>query len=177
MSDTAQPALFLVYVGGRAGSANIELHDVRFVAGQRIEDTYAALRQQWFGDPHTLHMDTYMRITNIDNFAVTLSRAAPQSAERLYFVNLGGYDPRNLAELHEFGLLVAKSPDEAKKRAKASLLASAESQHKDDLYDVDECLCLDKVGRWFVHLEPAGKAQIQKPDWFGYKVLAKPSRT
>jgi len=31
--------LFLVYVGGTAPGANIELHDIRFVVGQSMEET------------------------------------------------------------------------------------------------------------------------------------------
>ena len=32
--------LFLVVVGGRSPKANIELHDVRWVIGSKIEDTF-----------------------------------------------------------------------------------------------------------------------------------------
>ncbi|WP_349678192.1 DUF1543 domain-containing protein, partial [Idiomarina abyssalis] len=44
MSETDNK-LFLVYVGGTAPGANIELHDVRFVVGKRMEDTYPAIRK------------------------------------------------------------------------------------------------------------------------------------
>ena len=40
-------------VGGRSPKANIELHDVRWVIGSKIEDTFDQLRNDWFG---------YMRI-------------------------------------------------------------------------------------------------------------------
>ena len=45
--------LFLVVLGGRAKKANVELHDVRWVIGSKIEDTYGTLKRDWFG---------YMRI-------------------------------------------------------------------------------------------------------------------
>ena len=41
--------LFLVVVGGRSPKANIELHDVRWVIGSKIEDTFDQLRNDWFG--------------------------------------------------------------------------------------------------------------------------------
>ena len=41
--------LYLVVVGGRSPKANIELHDVRWVIGSKIEDTYDQLRNDWFG--------------------------------------------------------------------------------------------------------------------------------
>ncbi|MFN5698009.1 MAG: DUF1543 domain-containing protein, partial [Cyanobacteriota bacterium] len=35
--DVSHPRLFLVVLGGRIAQANIELHDVRFVAAASIE--------------------------------------------------------------------------------------------------------------------------------------------
>ena len=37
--------LYLVVLGGKAKKANIELHDVRWVVGSKIEDTYDTLRR------------------------------------------------------------------------------------------------------------------------------------
>ena len=39
--------LFLVVLGGRAKKANVELHDVRWVIGSKIEDTYDSLRRDY----------------------------------------------------------------------------------------------------------------------------------
>ena len=41
--------LYLVVVGGRSPKANIELHDVRWVIGSNIQDTFDQLRNNWFG--------------------------------------------------------------------------------------------------------------------------------
>ena len=41
--------LYLVVLGGRAEKANIELHDVRWVVGSKIEYTFDTLRKSWFG--------------------------------------------------------------------------------------------------------------------------------
>ena len=53
--------LYLVVLGGRVKKANIELHDVRWVVGSRIEDTFDALRKDWFGSPKGLHIDSYKK--------------------------------------------------------------------------------------------------------------------
>ena len=58
--------LYLVVLGGRAKKANIELHDVRWVIGSKIEDTYDTLRKDWFGSPKGLHIDSYKKIKYID---------------------------------------------------------------------------------------------------------------
>ena len=54
--------LYLVVLGGRSKKANIELHDVRWVVGSKIEDTYDTLRKHWFGSPEGLHIDSYKKI-------------------------------------------------------------------------------------------------------------------
>ena len=92
-------------LGGRTATSLIELHDVRFVVGSRIEDTFPELRRQWFGRRDGLHLDAYMAVRAVDGWQVHLSQQpAPARAERLWFVNLGAYTPSSLAEQHHFGL-------------------------------------------------------------------------
>jgi hypothetical protein len=173
------PTLFLVVLGGRTASSLIELHDVRFVAGRSIEDTIPELKRQWFGRREGLHLDAYMAVRAIDGWAVSLGRepAAPRP-ERLWFVNLGAYRPDSLAELHQFGLVVARSPQAAKAAAKRQWLHGALQQHKDDLCAVDDCLALEQLEllggqRWYVQLspDPEGTSQLQVPDWQGYRPI------
>src|SRR3984885_11661792 len=132
------PKLFLVYLGGGTPTSNIELHDVQFVAGGTIEDTFEQLRQRWFGTVKGLHLDTYLELRFVDGFRVELRREPSDRPEKLYFVNFGGYDSSSVAELHQFGVFAASSPVEAKQKGKASLLTRALEQHKDDVFDVDD---------------------------------------
>ena len=171
--------LFLAVLGGRALGCHIELHDVRFVAGATIESALPELRRQWFGRREGLHLDSYLAVRAVDGFAVSLGRepAAPRP-ERLWFVNLGAYRPDSLAELHHFGLVVARSPQAAKAAAKRQWLRGALQQHKDDLVGVDDCLAIEQLEllggeRWHVQLEPhpEGLSQSQVPDWFGYRPI------
>ena len=41
--------LFVIYIGGTHEKSLIELHDMRFVVANTIEETYDALRQSWWG--------------------------------------------------------------------------------------------------------------------------------
>ena len=171
--------LFLAVLGGRAPGCHIELHDVRFVAGATIESALPELRRQWFGRREGLHLDSYMAVRAVDGFAVSLGLepAAPR-LERLWFVNLGAYRPDSLAELHHFGLVVARTPQAAKAAAKRQWLRGALQQHKDDLAAVDDCLAIEQLELlggelWHVQLEPHpdGLSQSQVPDWFGYRPI------
>ena len=171
--------LFLAVLGGRAPGCHIELHDVRFVAGATIESALPELRRQWFERREGLHLDSYMAVRAVDGFAVSLGLepAAPR-LERLWFVNLGAYRPDSLAELHHFGLVVARTPQAAKAAAKRQWLRGALQQHKDDLAAVDDCLAIEQLELlggelWHVQLEPhpEGLSQSQVPDWFGYRPI------
>ena len=94
--------LYLVVLGGRAKKANIELHDVRWVVGSKIEDTYDTLRKDWFGSPQGLHIDSY-KIKYIDGYKINLINFEKDKIDKkqlvkkdkakrhLWFVNIGGY--------------------------------------------------------------------------------------
>jgi hypothetical protein len=163
--------LFMVYLGGSAPSANLELHDVQFVIAPRIEDTYQQLIGNWFGNKKGLHLDAYKAIVGADGYAISLHDTPPEQDLRLYFVNVGGYHKDNLAELHEFGLFVAPNPTAAKIKAKQSLLQNATKRHKDNLVDVDNCIELSLLEKHYIHLTESTDAFDLTPDWFGYRVI------
>ena len=100
--------LFLVVLGGRAEKANVELHDVRWGVGSKIEDTFNNLRKNWFGSIDGLHIDSFKKIEYIDGYKINLknfeknkiknkqssNQINPQ--KNLWFVNIGGYDPSSM---------------------------------------------------------------------------------
>ena len=59
-------------LGGTVKKANIELHDVRWVVGSKIEDTYYSLRKDWFGSSKGLHIDSYKKIKYLDGYKINL---------------------------------------------------------------------------------------------------------
>lgn len=163
--------LYMFYVGGNAGKSNIEVHDIQFVAAEKPEDAWPALRDAWFGDAGKIHIDGYARITWADGYDVSLTKIPPAGDKKLFFVNAGGYRPDSLAELHEFDLFVAPTADEAKHKALKNLLTDALQQHKDNLKDVDDCLLLEKVGDLYIQLTPAKAGVPFKPEWQGYQPI------
>ncbi|AXQ98892.1 DUF1543 domain-containing protein [Pseudoalteromonas piscicida] len=164
--------LFVVYLGGRIQGCHIEMHDVRFVAANTIEEACPKLKQQWVGDKNSVHMDSYTVIEHADGYAIELTEEDVEQAEHLYFVNLGGYKPDSLAETHDFGLFVATSADEAKEKAKALLLNGFSHIHKDDLHDVDDCFAVDLFDQKLnIKLTHSGQSTPLTPLWFGYHPL------
>ena len=185
--------LFLVVVGGRSPKANIELHDVRWVIGSKIEDTFDQLRNDWFGSNNGFHIDSYKKIDSIDGYKINLRNKENRepknkilkkekiSKKKLWFVNIGGYDPSSMQEKHEFGFVVASSPSEAKNKAKSKWLIDSQKKHTDDIYtvksftDVDECEVIKNINNWEIELIPNDNHLEEKnnPDWFGYMRIDK----
>ena len=90
--------------------------------------------------PESLHLDCWGAVEQADGFDIALTRDAPhEGIDKLFFVNLGGYDPAEFSELHKNILLVA--PDA--KAAKAKALARIEDwslPHKDSLFEVEKAI-------------------------------------
>lgn len=76
--------LYMFYLGGNAGKSNIEVHDIQFVAAEKPEDAWPALRDAWFGDPDKVHIDGYARVVWVDGYTVTLSDTRPADDNRLF---------------------------------------------------------------------------------------------
>jgi hypothetical protein len=171
----ARPFLFLVMLGGRVDGGLIEAHDARLVAGVSLEATFPTLRQSWFGRARGLHLDSWARVLGVDGHAIALRSQPPESpdqaAQRLWFVNLGAYGPTAFHERHRCGLVVAPTARAARSRALRQLPLGECQRHHDDLAAVDDCLAVDRVDRWHVHLrpDPAFTAGSLVPDWIGYR--------
>jgi hypothetical protein len=168
-----QPRLFAVYLGGRAPRANTELHDVVFVTGLRIEDTYVQLLDKWFGEPKSLHIDSWLELDVVDGWRVTVTETPSPASEKLFFVNLGAYRDGDFTELHAIGFYVASDALEAKKRALNEHFKSGFAQrHKDDLYAIDDCIALDGVGGLHITLTKTGDMSAARPN-NGYHIIPK----
>ena len=185
--------LFLVVLGGRSTKANIEIHDVRWVVGSKIEDTFDALKKDWFGSPKGLHIDSYKKIICVDGYKVNLINFEKDKKEKrqlvrnkkaqkyLWFVNIGGYIPTSMQEQHEFGLVTASNKIEAKNIAKSKWLIDCKKKHEDDiaflktLIYCDDCQLVKNIGSWEIELTPENNLEKDNnyPDWYGYKRIDK----
>jgi hypothetical protein len=151
--------LFAILVGGEAEGANIEVHDMRFVVAPTITDTYPELRRQWWGIPKSLHIDCWAEIAHADGFDLTLKSEPFTGSERLYYVNLGGYDPAEFAEMHKNVFVVANSVGKAKAKAIKSVQDWREL-HRDDMYEAEQAFSLNEAAidqRLYLHLTPSAE--------------------
>lgn len=133
--------LFVIYIGGSHSDSLIELHDIRFIAANSIEETYDVLRKSWWGIPASLYIDAWGVLRYADGYGIEISQAQPaRNSHKLYFVNLGGYAANEL---------------EAKQKALIQT-SDWESPHRDYLYEVENLLdvnvLLNKEG-FYLHLD------------------------
>lgn len=167
MDGLSEKKLYAVYLGGRADRCNIELHDVVFVVGSSIEETYPLLAKKWFGNLHHFHIDSYIHLQYIDGYEIQLVKDISQVnlSEKLYFINLGAYKPFEFTEYHQSAFYVSESSPEAVRRAKSELCQGLQTIHKDDVivldrlsnaidFDVDDVLEVREVDEYYISLTP-----------------------
>ena len=163
--------LFMFYVGGNFGNSNVELHDVRFSIGKTPEDCYDDLRRQWWGEPKSLHLDCWGAVEQADGYDVELSTQPPEDAEqKLFFVNLGGYDPAEFSELHKNILLVV--PDATVTKAKAlAQIQDWSLPHRDKLFEIEKAVDVTALMQRCGFSLKLTKAVSEKPFTFVCKYL------
>ncbi len=166
--------LFAVYLGGRAPRAAIELHDMVFVTGERIEDCYGQILDQWFGTPGHVHIDSVLELDIVDGWKIELKRTPAPRAEKLYFVNLGAYNKTDFTELHAISFHVADSAPKAKATALAMNFRNGERErHKDDLLAVDDCIAVTRANGLHIRLTRTNAVSTQVPS-NSYHAIPKP---
>ncbi len=181
-------SLFIVVLGGRSFKSNIEIHDVRWVLGESLEDTFPELRKQWIGNPKGLHIDSYKRIKYVDGYQIEITKSNKNNSitpknknESLWFINLGGYNPKKMYEEHEFTLVVAKKAIEAKRKAKENWISNLRNKHNDDLSgiksfeQIDDIYSIKTIKEWEIKLisDPQKRSEKLIPDWYGYMRIDK----
>lgn len=150
-------SLFVVMLGGRHAKANTEVHDVVLAVGEDLEATYPQLKQAWFGEPQGLHIDAWAQLHGVEfegkSYQIHFSHAQPNQVEqKLWLINLGGYDAREFGELHRYVLVVAQNAMVAKQKGKAYFAQHWQKQHTDRVLDVDDCLAIDCVEGHYIQL-------------------------
>lgn len=147
----------MCYIGGDCGNSNIELHDIRFAMGEKIEDCYEDLRAQWWGTPKTLHLDSWGSVEQADGFDITLKDTPYEGVHKLFFLNMGGYNGDDFEELHKNVLIVEETQHKAIVKA-MKMIRGWNLPHRDAILEVEKIINISEVlsglGK-HLHLTPA----------------------
>lgn len=158
--------LFLLLLGAEAPGRVVEQHDYFFGVADNLKDLVPEIGAFWPEAGNSLHIDGWREVSKVDNFAVQVvpqSGDAPSSANKLFFLNLGGYTSGKLEEQHYIVLTVQDSRALAVQSAKKSVFFKTNSlkgiatAHIDEKYGVD----VDSVHQVEELLSPTIKAKYQ----------------
>lgn len=158
--------LYLLLLGAEAPGRVVEQHDYFFGVAESLPDLVPEVRAFWPEAGGSLHIDGWREVTKVDNFevrVVPLHDESPASANKLFFLNLGGYTGGKLEEQHYTVLTVQNNRLDAIQFAKKSLFFKTNSlkgiatAHIDEKYGVD----VDSVHHIEDMLSPALKAQYR----------------
>ena len=109
--------LFMIMLGCRPENRITEQHDLFFGIAEKVEDLRPAMEQFWPEGKHNLHIDVWREVTHVEGYKVVID-STEQSADQLFFVNLGGYQRGVFDELHLKLLVAAPTIDAAVSQAK-----------------------------------------------------------
>ncbi|TCD03299.1 DUF1543 domain-containing protein [Pedobacter psychroterrae] len=162
------PRLYMVLLGSKAPRRNVEQHDYFFGIADSLKELIPQMRAFWPEAGDSLHIDGWREVNVVDGYEVkvvprtqsflTAEKAQPAFPEKLFFINLGGYQTGKLEEQHYTVLSVktdrAQAVQEAKKTIffKSNKIKGANS-HIDEKYgiDVDDIYKIEEI------LDPALK--------------------
>lgn len=136
--------LFMILVGCSPASRNIEQHDVFFTIGQSINDIISDIGDFW-PDGGKLHLDAWREVSIVDGYQITISDSRmkeDKTAEKLFFLNLGGYKKEVFEEFHYKMLVVSNEKSHAIMQAKQTSFFQhtgfkGATSHIDDKYGID----------------------------------------
>ncbi len=139
-----------------------------------MTDCFPTLRKDWWGIPESLHLDCWGELKHADGYDIALKSEPYTGPEKLWFINLGGYQPGEFTELHKNVFVVA--PREVKARAKAlAQILDWRGHHKDAQFEVEKIINLDTVAAaqgLHIHLTPNSNGEEFKFS-YGYKPIGK----
>ncbi|WP_204662360.1 DUF1543 domain-containing protein [Dyadobacter sandarakinus] len=135
----------------------MEQHDVFFGIATSLKELAGEMEAFW-PDSGKLHIDAWREVTVVEGFqiqvvAVDKSEAPGEGRKnKLFFINLGGYQPFRFEEQHYMLLTIKSDKASAIKEAKKTLFfqtnhSPGASSHIDDKYgiDVDELYEIEEI--------------------------------
>jgi len=155
--------LFMLMLGCKPPGRHVEQHDVFFGIAPSLRDLVPEIQAFW-PEPEKIHIDAWREVNTVDGYAVKIAQRGNNIAQdnKLFFINLGGYQPNKFEEQHYVVLTVQNDFASAGKSAKETLFFKhnhfdGANSHIDDKYGVD----VDDIYKVEDILNPAQKEKYQ----------------
>lgn len=182
-----QDKLFMVLLGSKAPARNVEQHDYFFGIAKKLKDLVPSMRAFWPEAGNSIHIDGWREVTQVSGYQITIlpKDQANHSLEKLFFINLGGYQSGKLEEQHYTVLSVHQEKAEAIKEAKKTIFfknntikgAGSHIDEKygidvDDIYNIEDILAQEFKNKFHIQISPSDSI-IEDPIQLGYFKLEK----
>jgi hypothetical protein len=143
------PKLFMLMLGCRPAGRNTEQHDIFFGIGHAVKDLVPDIKAFWPEAKGNIHVDAWREVTQVNGYGVSVipkeehaESTAEAGADKLFFLNLGGYKPGEFDEFHYKMLVVAADQASAIQQAKQTAFYQhtgfkGATSHIDDKFGVD----------------------------------------
>ena len=159
------PKLYCILLGSKAPQRNVEQHDYFFGIAYHLKELVPDIKAFWQEAGDSIHIDAWREVIKVEEYKIEVTLKAENSAsseEKLFFINLGGYQANKMEEQHYTVLTVqtdrALAINESKKTVffRTNTIKGGTS-HIDDKYgiDVDDVYCIEDI------LLPAYKEKYQ----------------
>ncbi|WAC41694.1 DUF1543 domain-containing protein [Pedobacter sp. SL55] len=145
------PKLFMILLGCKPQGRHTEQHDIFFAIANEVKELVPAINAFWPEAKGKIHLDAYRIVNHVNGYRVEVierGNGASTNVNRLFFMNLGGYQSNVFEELHYKMLMIAEDKAVAIKNAKESeFFKQYFSPHIDDKYgvDVDDVFDIEEV--------------------------------
>lgn len=140
--------LFMLMLGCRPAGRNTEQHDMFFSVGYTVKDLVPEIKAFWPEAKGNIHVDAWREVNLVNGYRVRVvpreaaAGVPEEGADKLFFLNLGGYKPGEFDEFHYKMLAVAKDQGDAAKQARQTAFYKhtgfkGAASHIDDKFGVD----------------------------------------
>ena len=130
-------------LGCKTAGRITEQHDIFFGIGKSLKELVPQIDGFWPEAAGKWHVDVWREVTSVNGFEIkVIEKTSKESAQNLFFINLGGYRPNEFDEYHYKLLVAAPTMADAIRQSKQTAFykhfgfAGAVS-HIDDKYGVD----------------------------------------
>jgi hypothetical protein len=177
----------MVIIGCTPPGRFTEQHDVFFGIAHSLRELVPDMKRFWPEAKGRIHIDAWREVTKVDGMNVVISdRREGESAEKLFFLNLGGYRENEFEEYHYKVLATGLTMAEASKKAKQTAFykhcgfKGAES-HIDEKFGIDiddahrvaDILAETFRSRYAIRLEPDATGRPDDHLHIGYVRIEK----
>lgn len=150
----------MILLGCKPPGRHIEQHDFFFGVATSLSDLTSEMQAFWPEARGKIHIDGWREVNTVDGYQVNIvpKQKTVNQGKKLFFINLGGYQPNKFEEQHYILLSVKDDYATALKEAKSTLFfQNSSSSHVDDKYgiDVDDIYQIEDI------LSPESKKNYQ----------------